>query len=146
MRHSAGWVGGSVRWRRIAVSAAVLVLIGTALVQGWVNSHTVDLIVVNASGRPVEVSWQPTPFAALVSLTDPGCNSRSMPVSRGTSWVVARDGQTLLDSSSANLPLLSSLVAVEIWLDPNGSVRIVGPHEVAALVDAPSPDCQNAAS
>jgi hypothetical protein len=35
------------------------------------------------------------------------------------------------------LPPLASLVAVEVWLDPDGSVRIVPPRGIARLVDAP---------
>ncbi len=37
-------------------------------------------------------------------------------------------------------------VAVEVWLEPDRSVRIVPPHEVARLVDAPYPNCQNTSS
>jgi hypothetical protein len=78
--------------------------------------------------------------------TDPGCASHALPVSRGAPWAVARNGATLLDASSAGLPLVSPLVAVEVWLDPDGSVRVVPPHDMGRLVDAPYPDCQNAPS
>jgi hypothetical protein len=131
-------------WRRIALVAAVSVLLADVLAQSWINGHTVDLVVVNASGYPVEISWQPAPGAPTSSVMDSGCATHSLPISRGASWTVNRDGDVVLDSSSAGLPLLASLVAVEVWLDPNGSVRIVLPHDVTRLVDAPYPSCQNA--
>ena len=129
--------------RRAALIVAVVVLLADGLAQSWINGHTVDLVVVNASGTPVEISWQPAPGAATASEVDGGCASHSLPLSRGQSWRVALDGTVVLDSSSASLPLLSTLVAVEVWLDPDGSVRIVPAHDVARLVDAPYPNCTN---
>jgi hypothetical protein len=35
---------------------------------------------------------------------------------------------------------------MEVWLEPDGSVTLVPPHDVARLVDAPFPNCQNASS
>lgn len=133
-----------MRWRRQLLAVGILVLLAGALAQGWVNSHTTDLVVVNASGQPVEISWQPTPFAAAVVQIAGGCESHSMALARGASWSVDRDGATVLDSAGANVSLFSPLVAVEVWLNPDGSVRIVTPHDVDRVVDAPLPDCQNA--
>jgi hypothetical protein len=133
-------------WRRRAVVAAVSLLLADVLAQSWINGHTVDLVVVNASGTPVEIAWQPAPGAPTAFEVDAGCASHSLPVSRGASWQVARDGGTILDSTTARLPLLASLVAVEVWLEPDGSVRIVPPHDIGRLIDAPYPDCQNASS
>ena len=133
-------------WRRLALVAAVSVLLADVLAQSWINGHTVNLVAVNSSGTPVEISWQPAPGAPTAFEVDPGCASHSLPISRGASWQVARDGDTLLDSSTAGLPLLASLIAVEVWVEPDGSVRIVPPHDVARLVDAPYPDCQNTSS
>lgn len=130
--------------RRLALVAAVAVLLAASLAQSWINSHTVNLVVVNASGMPVEISWQPAPGAPSELKVSPGCASHSLELSRGTSWQVARDGDTLLDSATAGLPLLDSLVAVEVWLEPDGSVRIVPPHVVADRVGAPHPNCGNA--
>jgi hypothetical protein len=129
--------------RRVALIVAVVVLLADVIAQSWINGHTVNLVVVNASGEPVEISWQPAPGAGITSQVDGGCESHSLPLSRGSSWRVARDGDVVLDSSSASLPLLSPLVAVEVWLDPDGSVRIVPAHDVARLIDAPYPNCQN---
>ena len=53
---------------------------------------------------------------------------------------------TVLDASLAGLPLVAPMVAVEVWLDPDGSVRIVPPHEIARPVDSPIPNCQSASS
>lgn len=122
---------------------SVAVLLADVLAQSWVNGHTVDLVVVNASGKAVEISWQPAPGAEIASEVDRGCASHSLPLSRGQSWRVSRDGNLILDTSSASLPLLSSLVAVEVWLDADGAVRIVPAHDVAGLVDAPYPNCQD---
>ena len=133
-------------WRRLALVAAVSVLLADVLAQSWINGHTVNLVVVNASGTPVEISWQPAPGSPTASEVDPGCASHSLPISRGASWRVARDDDTILDSTTAGLPLLASLVAVEVWLEPDGSVRVVPPHAIGRLVDAPYPKCENASS
>ena len=129
--------------RRIVLIAVLGVLLADVLGQSWLNGHTVDLVVVNTSGQPVEIRWQPAPGAATISQASGGCESHSLPLSRGSSWQVLRDGQVVLDSAAASLPVLSSLVAVEVWFDPGGSVRIVPAHDVARLVDAPTPNCQN---
>jgi hypothetical protein len=133
-------------WRRLALVVAVSVLLADVLAQSWINGQTVNLVVVNASGTPVEISWQPAPGAPTAFEVDPGCASHSLSISRGASWQVARDGETILDSTTAGLPLLASLVAVEVWLEPDGSVRIVPPHAIGRLVDAPYPNCQSASS
>jgi hypothetical protein len=131
-------------WRRVALVVAVSVLLADVLAQSWINSHTVNLVVVNASGTPVQISWQQASGAPAAFDGDAGCASHSLPISRGASWRVAQDGETILDSTTAGLPLLASLVAVEVWLEPDGSARIVPPYDVARLVDAPYPNCQNA--
>ena len=97
--------------RRAALIVAVAVLLADVLAQSWINGHTVNLVVVNASGKPVEISWQPAASASTASELDGGCASHSLPLSRGQSWRVSQDGNVVLDSSSASLPLLSSLVA-----------------------------------
>lgn len=135
-----------VGWGRLALIGAIVVLVVDLVVQSWINGHTVDLVVVNASGTPVEISWQPAPGQPPISNVDPGCGSHSLSLSRGTLWSVARDGNTVLDSSTAGLPLLDSMVEVEVWLDRDGSVRIEPPRAVARSVDAPYPNCQNGSS
>ncbi len=129
--------------RRAALIIAAGVLLLDVLAQSWINGHTVDLVVVNASGRPVEISWQPAPYGERTSEIDGGCASHSLPLSRGQSWRVVQGGNVVLDSSGASLPLLAWLVAVEVWLDADGSIRIVPAHDVARLVDAPMPNCRN---
>lgn len=123
---------------------ALVVIAGVAVVVGaqmWINGHTVNLVVVNASGLPVEIAWQPGPGAPMTSEIEPGCSSTSMPLSRGSSWRVSQDDQVVLDSSSAALPVFDPLVAVEVWLDADGSIRIVPARPVGRLIDAPYPDC-----
>ena len=68
-------------WRRLALVAAVSVLLADFLAQSWINGHTVNLVVVNASGTPVEISWQPAPGAPTAFEEDPGCASHSLPIS-----------------------------------------------------------------
>jgi hypothetical protein len=127
--------------RQVAATVA-LGLVGISIgVSAWVNGHTVDLVVVNTSGAPVEIAWEPAPGAGMTSEVDAGCASHSLPISRGSTWRVSRDGQVILDSAAAALPWLDSLVAVEVWLDPDGSTRIVPAHPVTRLVDAPYPSC-----
>jgi hypothetical protein len=127
---------------RKIVAAVVIGLIGVSVgVSAWVNGHTVDLVVVNASGTPVEISWQPAPGAAMTSEIDAGCASHSLPISRGSTWRVSRDGQLILDSAGAALPWLDSLVAVEVWLDADGTTKIVPAHSVDRPMDAPYPSC-----
>jgi hypothetical protein len=127
--------------RRAALIIAMAVLLADVLAQSWVNGHTVNVVVANASGSPIEISWQPAPGAPTASEVVGICASLSLPLSRGDTWRVSQDGTVVFDSSSASLPLLSPMVAVEVWLDADGSVRIVPAHEVARLVDAPYPIC-----
>ncbi|HEX7949759.1 MAG TPA: hypothetical protein VF494_05375 [Candidatus Limnocylindrales bacterium] len=130
-----------MRWRRVVVVLAVAVVALVAGVQMWIAGHTVDLVVVNTSGTPVEVAWQPAPGAATTSEIEPGCSSVSLPISRGSSWRVSRDSSVILESSSAALPMFDPLVAVEVWLSVDGSIRIVPPHAVDRPIDAPYPSC-----
>lgn len=130
-------------WRRATLVVIGGVLLADLIAQSWINGHTVDLVVANASGRPVEISWQRAPGAGTSSEVVPACGSYSMPLSRGDTWRVSQDGNVILDSSRASLPLLSPMVAVEVWLDADGSVRIDPAHDVARLVDAPYPVCQD---
>lgn len=130
-----------MRWRRILAGLAIGVFALVAGAQLWINGHTVDLVVVNASGTPVEIAWQSAPGAATTSEIEPGCSSTSLPISRGSSWRVSQGERFILDSSSASLPLFDSLVAVEVWLSADGSTRIVPPRGVERLIDAPYPNC-----
>ena len=131
--------------KRVLIWIVVAVVLADVVAQTWINGHMVDLVVVNASGQPVEIARQPAPGEPLIAVADEGCASHSLDLSRGSSWQVLRDGQLILDSASASLPLFPSLVAVEVWFDPDGSVRIVPAHEVGRLIDAPIPNCKNGA-
>ena len=135
-----------MRRRRMVLIAAAIIVVAGGLAQALVNSQTVNLVVVNASGKPVDIAWQPSFGAATVSAPKGGCESTSMQLARGESWTVSRDGVPVLDASTAGLPLVAPMVAVEVWLDPDGSVRIVPPHEIARPVDSPIPNCQSASS
>ena len=127
----------------MALTVGVAIVLPLVVGQSWMNGHTVDLVVVNASGKPVEISWQPGGGTPTGSEVDGGCASHSLPLSRGSSWRVSQDGNVVLDSAGAQLPLFSPLVAIEVWLDANASIRIVPAHDITRPIDAPDPGCQN---
>lgn len=129
------------RRRLVAIAIATMLVVAIVAGQWWLNGHTVDLVVVNASGRPVEIAWEPAPGAPMSSEVDAGCSSSSLPLSRGSAWRVSVDGDVVIDSAAAALPIFEPLVAVEVWLAKDGSIRIVPAHAISKLVDAPYPDC-----
>jgi hypothetical protein len=120
--------------------AALLVVLASAA--GWFGwrwfGQTVDVVIVNASGLPAQFSWQPQPFAEETTVAIGGCESKSMVLRAGEHWHIEH-GRYEGTSNFVDVPLTAQLVAVEIWLDPDQSVRMIQAHPVDQPIDAPVP-------
>jgi hypothetical protein len=107
---------------RSLVVVVALVLI-CACVWRW-QIQTVDVVIVNASGTQAQFSWQPRPFAEFVTVDMPGCASKSMNLLAGEAWQL-QSRNLDIDSTAVDVPLFRPAVAVEIWLNGDGSHRFV---------------------
>ena len=127
-----------MRTRLVAVVLAIVALSAVAWI-GWRSEvQTVNLVVVNGSRTPVELTWQPQPFADDVEVIIGACESRSIELRAGMRWRLAHD-RLDMNSSIVEVPPLTREVAVEVWLAADGSSRYVSAHPVDGAVDAPSP-------
>jgi hypothetical protein len=125
--------------RRIGLVLLAIVLAVLAGGIGWRwQGQTLDVVIVNASGTVVQFSWQPRPFADQVTVAMGGCQSKSIQLRGGDTWRFTSD-RLDVDSSSVSVPLLTRDVAVEIWLAPDGSSRLVPAYPDDRPVDAPYP-------
>jgi hypothetical protein len=130
------------RWLRLV---AVVIAMSGFLFAQWRLNQTVNVVVVNASGQPIEFSWQPHPFGQLVSVTRNGCETSSMDLRAGETWRVTNAaGEIIAGSASVSVPLFAPRVAVEVWLYRDGMIRTVPVHETSGPVGAPYPPCGNA--
>ncbi len=124
------------RWR------VVLLVIVLAGVVGWLGwrwqGQTVDVVIVNASGTAAQFSWQPQLFGELASVVVGGCESKRVQLRGGETWHFESD-RLEANSSTVSIPLLTREVAVEIWLAPGGSSRLVPPYPVDGPFGAPYP-------
>jgi hypothetical protein len=120
--------------------ALLLVVLGAAAVWlGWRwGVQTVDVVIVNASGQPGQLSWQPRLFADEVTVTVGGCESKVIRLAAGEQWQFDH-GRLEMHSSVVDVPPFAREVAFEIWLDADGSSRTVAVHAVDGPVDAPIP-------
>lgn len=117
----------------------VIILLGAAGWFGWRwVAQTVDVAIVNASGATAQFSWQPQPFADPVTVIVGGCESKSVVLRAGESWRLEHD-RLEVNSSIVDVPLFVRGVAIEIWLAPDGSSRLVSAYPVDHPVDAPAP-------
>ena len=124
------------RWR---TGLVVVVFAAAAVGLGWRwQVQTVDVVIINASGVAAQFSWQPQPFAELVTVAVGGCESKSMELRGGETWRFMSD-RLDVDSSAASIPLFTREVAVEIWLAQDGSRRFVPAYPVDRPVGAPYP-------
>lgn len=134
----------TINKRAIAVALVAVAVVAGAAAEWRLNGQHVNVVVINASGTPVQFEWQPAPFAETVSVDRSGCESSSMDLRAGEGWRLSREGETILDSSAVSVPLLAGRVAVEVWLGADQSVRIEPAREVEAPVGAPYPRCDSA--
>lgn len=128
-----------MRTRLLATLVLVLTLSAIAWF-GWRwELQSVNLLIVNASGAPAQLSWQPQLFADEASVSIGGCESKSIVLRAGERWHLAHD-RLEMNSSVVDVPLLAPTVAVEIWLAADGSSRYVPAYPVDAALNAPSPE------
>lgn len=129
--------------RRLPILVAAAVIIGLAW-GGWrLAGQRVNVVIVNASGQPIEFSWQPALFVPLETVTIGGCESKSADLLAGEGWRLMRDGDLVAHASVVSVPPLARRVAVEIRLEPDDSVLIGPTSEVERPIDAPYPPCSN---
>ena len=127
------------RPRSVAFGILVVVAIGLIALGAWrLEIQRVNLVIVNQSGHAGQFSWQPSLFAALETIPVQGCESKSMTLRGGEDWRFEADNLDV-NSNFLDRPWLTPMVALEIWIDPGGSSRIVGPRAVDAPVGAPYP-------
>lgn len=81
---------------------------------------------------------QPQLFPDDASATIVSCESRSFDFSADQTWHLRAAGLEI-GSAAVDVPLPASSVAVEIWLEPDGSSRFVSPDPIDRPVDAPHP-------
>jgi hypothetical protein len=124
------------RWRAVLL-AVVLLGVVSGLAWRW-QGQTVDLLIVNASPAGAEFSWQPRLFADLASAPIGACESKSIELRAGETWRFQND-QLDIGSSAFSIPLFDREVAIEIWIAPDGSSRLVSPYPVARALGAPYP-------
>lgn len=101
------------------------------------QGQRLNLVLVNQSGVDAQLTWKPAMYAADEVTTLGGCESKSIVVGAG-GWLLT--GLNLdVSSEGLNLPFTTRMLELEIWLEPDGSSRTVGPREVDHEVDAPYP-------
>jgi hypothetical protein len=119
-----------------------LVVIAAIAASGWAawrwQVQTVAIVIVNESARDAEFTWQSWPLADEVVSTVGSCAARSVRLPAGATWGLHADG---LDVRSAafDIPLQEQEMALEIWLEPDGSSRLLPPYPVSGPVSAPIP-------
>jgi hypothetical protein len=125
--------------RRAILVVVVLLLLVAGAVAAWRwGIQRVNLVIVNQSGAAAQLTWQPSMFAAPVTFSVGGCESKSLDLGGGQSWRLEGDGLDI-NANAVDRPWLTRMVGFEIWLDPGGSSRINGPRPVDRRVDAPMP-------
>lgn len=124
-----------------------LVVIAVIAASGWAawrwQVQTVGIVLVNESARDAEFTWQTWPLGEESVSTVGSCAARSVRLPAGATWELHADG---LDVRSAafDIPLEEQEVAVEIWLERDGSSWLVPPYPVSGPVNAPIPQgCQS---
>jgi hypothetical protein len=98
------------------------------------------VVIVNASGQAGQFSWQPQLQADTVDVPVGGCESKSFELLAGETWRFTSD-RLEVTSSIVSVPLLVQEVAIELWLAPDGTSRLVSAYPVDGPVGAPIPSC-----
>lgn len=124
--------------RAVAAGAAVLLVALVAVVAWRWAIQRVNLVIVNQSGAEARLTWQPSLFATPTTITIGGCESTSMDLGGGQHWRLEADALDI-NANFVDRPWLTSMVEFEIWIDPGGGSRIVGPRAVDHPVGAPAP-------
>jgi hypothetical protein len=125
--------------RRLVGVATAIALIVVAIAWWRLSIQRVNLVIVNQSGVAAQLTRQPSLFGAQETTPVDGCESMSMDLGGGQFWRLEATG---LDTNANALdrPWLARMIEYEIWLDPGGKSRIVGPRVVERQVGAPNPE------
>src|SRR5260221_13418100 len=122
--------------RRLSAVVAIVVLAGAAFL-GWRwAGQRVNVVIVNASGQAGQFSWQPQLFADTVDVPVGGCDSKSIELLAGETWRFTSD-RIEGTSSIVPVPLLVPEVAIELWLAPDSTSRVVPAYAVDGPIEAP---------
>ena len=134
-----------MKTRPVAILVAVAVIIGgTFVAWRWVGQR-VDVVMVNASGQLAQFTWQPQLFTEAVTVPVGGCESKSVQLLAGETWRFDSDSLAV-DSARVTVPLFATDVAFEIWLNADGTSRVVPAYAVDGPVSAPYPACPSPGS
>jgi hypothetical protein len=117
-------------------------VVAALLLVGCGPKPELNLLVVDASGMRTDLAWQPTLAEPdLATITMEGCESHSMDLDPGQAWSVSRDGVVLAGSDTLRPAVWTGLIAVEVRLQPDGSVSVLPHRSVTEKQDAPDPGC-----
>jgi hypothetical protein len=120
-----------------------LVLIVAVAASGWVawrwQVQAVDIVIVNESEGVADFRWQSWPLADEAVGSVGACEARVVRLSAGATWQLHAEGLEVR-SAAFDIPLQAQAVALEIWLEPDGSSRLVPPYTVTGPVSAPVPN------
>jgi hypothetical protein len=126
--------------KRVVVGLIVIAAVATSAWVSWRwQVQTVDVVIVNASGGEVDVTWQSWPLAEQALVSVGACESRTLRLHAGATWRLHADGLEV-SSAAFEIPLQERAAALEIWLEPDGSSRLVLPYPVTGTVVAPAPN------
>jgi hypothetical protein len=127
--------------RRAVAAVGFAALVIAVVLAGWRwAGQRVDVVIVNASGREAQFTWQPQLFAEPVTVSVGGCESKSVVLLAGETWRFDSDILSV-DSTSVVVPFTAQISALEVWLDRDGTARLIPAHAVDGPIAAPYPSC-----
>lgn len=129
-----------MRRRWLTIFLVLIAVVGAGWLAWRWEIQTVNVVMVNASGLPATFSWQPQLFAGEETVPLGGCESKSVTLRAGERWRLDHD-RLQMNSAAIEVPPFTTGVAIEIWIDADGSSRYVPPYAVDQPVPAPQPDC-----
>jgi hypothetical protein len=122
----------------------IMTILATVLLAACAPPPEVNLLVVDASGRSTDLTWQPSVAApAVTTVTLLGCESKSMELAVGQAWRLSRDGLVLASSDTVSLAGWSGMIALEVHLNADGTTTVLPPRSVRVPQDAIDPGCGN---
>lgn len=122
---------------RLVPAVGLIALFGALAFLPPLAERNVNVLIANASGRALQIEWQPSRFADMSSIMQGGCYASSSEYPAGREWRISRDGEVLLDSSRVDVPLFAHEVIVELRIAPDGSAQVLPAREADQQADAP---------